>query len=479
MQSRMVYKTSYLHPQLGTTKTLLLVVLTLVIASPTMAAADSSSSADDDTVPSLSDMDTYDAFAIVFIVMGMIVSSAGGIGGGVIMVPAMVLIMGFDIKRATPISNVAILGGALANAWFNMHKRHPSADRPLIDADLALGMIPVVIGGTVLGALINKLLPSYIVSLLFVVVLAVSGTRMMIKGIRLYRAESVKKADADPKDSADAAVSPDAYTLAFTPNRSVGRDTCEAGRLSASVIAADALLLNEVEANKGLADILEQERHFAWKKHGAILVCYLGVVATSIGDASVTCGGVVYWVILLVEIPWVAVFVVLASHYLHKEYQHKATVAYPYIEGDIRWTRKAVIYFPLGCAFGGVVAGMFGVGGGVITGPIMIEMGIVPEVASSTMALMILYSSAAATAKYTVFNMIAWDWAAVLCAVTFAVTSAAQVVILGYVRRSGRQSIVVLCISAAVVIGTILMTYQAIKTTIDDAGKPFTADICS
>lgn len=154
-------------------------------------------------------------------------------------------------------------------------------------------------------------------------------------------------------------------------------------------------------------------------------------------------------------------------------------MGYLYIEGDIRWTQKAVICFPLGCALGGIVAGMFGVGGGIITGPIRIEMGIVPEVASSTMALMILYSSAAATAKYTVFNMIAWDWAALLCAVTFAVTSAAQVVILAYVRRSGRQSIVVLCISAAVVIGTALMTYQAVKTTIDDAGEPFTADICS
>ncbi|POM74842.1 Hypothetical protein PHPALM_8135, partial [Phytophthora palmivora] len=116
-------------------------------------------------------MDTYDVLAIAFMIVGLAVSSAGGIGGGVILVPAMVLIMGFDIKRATPISNVSILGGAVANTWFNMNKRHPMVDRPLIDPELALGMIPVVIGGTVLGAVINKLIPSYIVSLLFVVVL--------------------------------------------------------------------------------------------------------------------------------------------------------------------------------------------------------------------------------------------------------------------------------------------------------------------
>jgi uncharacterized membrane protein YfcA len=431
---------------------------------------------DADSVPGLTEMDVYDALAIAFIVIGMAVSSVGGVGGGVIMVPAMVLIMSFDIKRATPISNVAILGGAVANAWFNMHKRHPTADRPLIDAELALGMIPVVIGGTVLGALINKLLPSYIVSLLFVVVLAASGARMTTKGIRLYKAESAKK---KKEATGDAQASPAAYAQVSTPQApgdSVG-DKLANG--SGDVVQLHMRPADDDDVDERRAEILEQERHFAWRKHAAILVCYLGVVATSIGDASVDCGGVAYWVILLVEIPWVAVFVVLTSHHLHKVYLRKAAVDYPYVEGDIQWTRKTVALFPLGCALGGLVAGMFGVGGGIITGPIMIEMGIVPEVASSTMSLMILYSSAAATAKYTVFNMIAWDWAVVLCAVTFVVTSVSQVVILGFVRRSGRQSIVVLCISAAVVLGTVLMTYQAIKITIEDAGDAFSADICS
>ncbi|GMF43385.1 unnamed protein product [Phytophthora lilii] len=463
------------------------IVIPTAVASATDSSSSSTASSDSDN-PSLSEMDTYDALAIAFIVVGMAVSSAGGVGGGVIMVPAMVLIMGFDIKRATPVSNVAILGGAVANAWFNMHKRHPSADRPLIDAELALGMIPVVIGGTVLGALINKLLPSYIVSLLFVVVLAVSGTRMTMKGIRLYRTESAKQTEADAaasKVTTDEQNSLDAYTQADTPKTSSNADCVDDKPATAPSTVGDAVSLNVVATgNEGVAvdaleNILEKERHFAWRKHAAILVCYLGVVATSIGDASVDCGGVAYWVILLVEIPWVAVFVVLTSHYLHQEYLRKAEVDYPYVGGDIRWTQKTVVFFPLGCALGGLVAGMFGVGGGIITGPIMIEMGIVPEVASSTMALMILYSSAAATAKYTVFNVIAWDWATLLCGVTFVVTSVAQVVILGFVRRSGRQSIIVLCISTAVVLGTILMTYQAVKTTIDDAGKPFSADICS
>ncbi|KAG2790796.1 hypothetical protein JG687_00000401 [Phytophthora cactorum] len=472
------------HPVLS-----ICVLLTIVTALPiTVAKNGRSSSNDGESVRSLSEMDTYDVLAIVFMIIGLAVSSAGGIGGGVILVPAMVLIMGFDIKRATPISNVAILGGAVANTWFNVNKRHPTIDRPLIDAELALGMIPVVIGGTVLGAVINKLIPSYIVSILFVVVLSVSDARMTLRGIRLFKKEVAQKKLVEAtatEGKADMPASPSEYIQASTPKTGCNDGVLVEKRLSISrSVTSEGFVAKSVEADETgaggeLAQILENERQFAWGPHLAILTCYLGVVAASIGDASVNCGGVAYWVILLIEIPWVAGFVLVTSHYLYKVYLRKVNINYQYVEGDIKWTKRNVVLFPLGCAFAGIVAGMFGVGGGVITGPIMIEMGIVPEVASSTMALMILYSSAAATAKFAVFDMIAWDWAALLCAVAFLVTSASQIVILGFVRRTGRQSIIILCISASVTIGTLLMTYQAIKITIDDAGSHFSVDICT
>ncbi|RLN02231.1 hypothetical protein BBJ28_00000230 [Nothophytophthora sp. Chile5] len=474
------------YPRHGLLLAVLLAFAAVAVGGSSASASASASGSTDgsSSVPSLSQMDTYDALAIVFMAVGLAVSSAGGVGGGVIMVPAMVLIMSFDIKRATPISNMAILGGAVANAWFNLRKRHPSVDRPLIDPDLALGMIPVVICGTVIGALVNKLLPSYILSILFVIVLAVGGTRTTLKGIRLHKKEVAKKnaAENEAAEAADIPLSP-VYVEVSTPQILGGDDVADEKRASLSV-SGEAVMTKVPTDEEGgteatLAQILERERHFAWAKHAAIMVCYLGVLAASVGDAVVSCGGAAYWVILLVEIPWVAVFVVLSSPFLYKIYKRKAAVNYPYVEGDIRWTKKTVVYFPLGCAVAGIVAGMFGVGGGIITGPIMIELGIVPEVASSTTALMILYSSAAATAKFAVFDMIAWDWAALLCALAFVVTSASQVVILGFVRRTGRQSIIVLCIGASVLTGTVLMTYEAIKNTIDDAGDPFSVDICN
>lgn len=457
--------------------------LVLVCLSAVGLSSSTSNGDHDGNVPRLSEVDTYDALAICFMVIGLAVSSAGGVGGGCIMVPSMVLIMDFDIKRATPISNVAILGGAVANAWFNLRKRHPTVGRQLIDPELALGMIPVVIGGTVLGTLINKLIPSYVLLLLFVVVLLAGGSRTMKKGISLHKMELAKrKKDNVPRneESIDLSVNASAFSQVSTSQNHRAEDE----RLDLSVTSGDADHLkldtgSDSDTNSTLTQILERERHFAWGPHAAIMVCYLGTVAASIGSASVDCGSVIYWVILLMEIPWVAIFVIFSMHYLHQIYLHKKAVNYKYASGDIRWTKKTVLFFPLGCAVAGIAAGMFGVGGGIITGPIMIELGIVPEVASSTTALMILYSSASATAKFALFKMIAWDWALLLCGIAFVVTALSQVVILSFVRRTGRQSIIVLCVATAVLIGGAIMAYQAIKATIETAGDPFDADVCS
>lgn len=46
--------------------------------------------------------------------------------------------------------------------------------------------------------------------------------------------------------------------------------------------------------------------------------------------------------------------------------------------------------YPLLCSLAGVFAGLFGVGGSIIKGPLMLELGVDPQVASATAATMSL-----------------------------------------------------------------------------------------
>jgi len=76
-------------------------------------------------------LDTSDQIGLVFAIGGLMIAAGGGIGGGGILVPIYILVMGFSPKHAIPLSNITVLGGALANMWLNLNKRHPMADRPL------------------------------------------------------------------------------------------------------------------------------------------------------------------------------------------------------------------------------------------------------------------------------------------------------------------------------------------------------------
>ena len=51
---------------------------------------------------------------------------------------------------------------------------------------------------------------------------------------------------------------------------------------------------------------------------------------------------------------------------------------YEFVEGDVLWDNRATLLYPALCTAAGVLAGLFGVGGGMIKGPLVLEMGLTP-----------------------------------------------------------------------------------------------------
>jgi len=122
--------------------------------------------------------------------LGLIIAAGGGIGGGGILVPIYILILGFLPKHAIPLSNVTVFGGAIANTLRNSRKRHPTADRPLIDWDLIVVMEPPTLAGALIGANLNKMLPETIVAILLVLLLSFTSYNTLKKARKMYNKET-------------------------------------------------------------------------------------------------------------------------------------------------------------------------------------------------------------------------------------------------------------------------------------------------
>merc|ERR1719409_1944212 len=99
-------------------------------------------------------------------------------------------------------------------------------------------------------------------------------------------------------------------------------------------------------------------------------------------------------------------FAVYFRYILVREFRRKVAHGYVFQRGEIQWNSKNTIRYPAICTLSGIFAGLFGIGGGIVKGPLMLEMGVIPAVASASAAAMILYTSSAASAFFVVFGLL-------------------------------------------------------------------------
>jgi len=123
-------------------------------------------------------------------VLAVALCSGGGIGGGGILVPLFILLDGLDEHHAVPLSKVVIFGAAFTDFWLYRDLRHPVQKwRSLINYDLAVIMEPLILFGTVVGVLLNVILPTLVIGILLIILLSYTAYRMFAKAKQIREKE--------------------------------------------------------------------------------------------------------------------------------------------------------------------------------------------------------------------------------------------------------------------------------------------------
>jgi hypothetical protein len=140
--------------------------------------------------PSLFPIKRRDVIGFMLASLGVTLGSSGGIGGGGIVVPVYIIAIGLSPRVAIPLGSVTVLGGSLASLMLNWRRRHPLADRPVIDWDLILVMEPLVLVGALLGAIVHRVVSEKFLTVLLVFLLSVVAHSTLAKAKRMYAAEA-------------------------------------------------------------------------------------------------------------------------------------------------------------------------------------------------------------------------------------------------------------------------------------------------
>eukprot|EP00611_Tribonema_gayanum_P011064 TRINITY_DN21199_c0_g1_i1.p1 TRINITY_DN21199_c0_g1~~TRINITY_DN21199_c0_g1_i1.p1 ORF type:complete len:524 (+),score=113.26 TRINITY_DN21199_c0_g1_i1:90-1661(+) len=432
-------------------------------------------------------LDAWDKAGIFAAIIGLMIAAGGGIGGGGILVPIFVLIMRFHPKYAIPLSNITIFGGAITNVALNLSKRHPLADRPLVDWDLILVMEPLTIGGALVGSFINKVLPEEILALSLVILLTLTAHRTLKKGASMYaketramaqQAKAGKMSELTTLHEAQAEELVEEEGVSLLPKGRAAEDSTAAHLPTGDYVEGgyddnEHASMAEEEARRThlqLQKLLEEERLTPRRKVAILSGVFVVVLAVNIlkgGGAfpsplGIRCGSFMFWGASVFILVWVTGTSLWVRDMLVAQWRLKTKCGYRYVEGDVQWSPSATIKYPSLCFFAGFCAGLFGVGGGIVKGPLMLEMGVHPKVASATSACMILFTSFTATTSFMVFGLLRRDYAQLMFVVGLLATFVGQVGVNYLVQRYQRSSLIIVSIGAVVALSALLMGGQSL-----------------
>jgi len=435
---------------------------------------------DDDDKPALEGDRYQDILGFLLIFIGLFVAAGGGVGGGGFVVPIIILIIGLKPKWAIPLSNVSILGAAISNNIINIRKRHPKADRPLIDYEFALAMGPPTMAGAIVGTIVHKVTPSWLITTLLGLVLSMATYRTFSIGFRKYDIENAQlgydeAAGEDQEEETNPLNKEEQEEQEAQSSTGISVAEEETGKkvLGYNPHEDPNAASGVGRENHALQLLLSRERAVPWDKVlGLLSVFGILILMTFLRvETGVKCMSFTYWLVLLLPIPFCLVVTIVMNIFLFKNQELKEKLGYPFQEGDVMWTAGTSIMCPLVCLLAGLFAGMFGVGGGIVQGPVMLEMGVLPEVAASTTAFLILFTAGSAAFSYAMFNMILWDFAAILVPVGFVATLGGQLAVNWVIKTVRRSSYIIFIIAGVLGVSTILMVYIGVLETID-AFKP-------
>nr|XP_012572301.1 sulfite exporter TauE/SafE family protein 3-like isoform X2 [Cicer arietinum] len=342
---------------------------------------------------------------IVGTIIGFLGSSfgtVGGVGGGGIFVPMLTLVIGFDAKSATAISKFMITGGAGATVFYNLKKRHPSLDLPVIDYDLALLFQPMLMLGISLGVAFNVIFPDWMITTLLIIFFTGISVNAFLKGVNTWKKETLTKKEAREN-----------LQLSDVRRTEEGALDLQAGES-----------VNESQTNTNLPrkNVSVMENVY-WKELGLLFSVWIMILALQIGKNYTTTCSVAYWILNLLQVP----ITVGVSSY------------------------EAVLLYKVA----GIIGGLLGLGGGFILGPLFIGLGIPPQVSSATSTFAMTFSASMSVVEYYLLKRFPISYALYFVAVATVAALIGQHLVRKLIAILGRASIIIFILALTVFVSGI------------------------
>ena len=115
------------------------------------------------------------------IILGSALSNAGGIGGGGLLIPLLILVFNFYTHEAIPISKLMIFAGAVTSFILGFRQKHPFRESITIDYNIPFLLVPMLLFGTMVGVTLNKVTPPWVILISLTLILVINTYKTLKK----------------------------------------------------------------------------------------------------------------------------------------------------------------------------------------------------------------------------------------------------------------------------------------------------------
>ena len=309
-------------------------------------------------------------------------ANAAGQGGGPLMTLILLILFNYDPSVALPMVQLVILGGTSIGFLLRIPMRHPTRDRPLIDFYIFVLFAPPLLIGTSIGVILGLIFPSWLILALLTLVLiyiTYTSAQMSVKIFKKENAERIKV--AAEKLVADEEDKP---TVVDETSNEVSED---------------------------LRSILRSEKR--WFPLFPVLIFFLvfgfAVFSSFLKGSSqhpsiigITQCTPAYWIMLLLIFAGFGVFTIFVTWYIVHNTRKKITLGYNFDTYDIVWSCKPLTICVIFGLLAGIGASLLSFGGALILGPVMLKLGMRPEVSAGTSTIIIVLTASISIIQFAI-----------------------------------------------------------------------------
>ncbi|KAI3743476.1 hypothetical protein L1987_61186 [Smallanthus sonchifolius] len=372
--------------------------------------------------------------------LGSAFGTVGGVGGGGIFVPMLTLVVGFDTKSAAALSKCMIMGASASSFWYNLRVQHPCREVPILDYDLALLFQPMLMLGITLGVALSVVFPYWLITVLIIILFLGTSLRSFFRGIEMWNEESILK-----KEMAK-------HQETFVNSRG-------------------ELLIDTYEPLIPIEEKTPMEIftfNLRWKKLMLLVAVWAAFLVLQVIKNDLVVCSTWYWVLTVAQFPATLAVFGFECIKLYKESEKRKSLGNTesVCEATINWTVPNLIFCALCGILGGTVGGLLGSGGGFILGPLLLEIGVIPQVASATATFVMMFSSSLSVVEFYLLKRFPIPYALYLMTVSILAGFWGQFFVRKLVVFLKRASIIVFILSAVIFASALTMGVIGIEQSI-------------